>query len=99
MKQPDYELLFLNDQRAHFRFQGKFRGEAVTWDVQIEAIDYVRGEESIQSMRIEKDDSKGLVYAWLNLAVPRVNESEILKSIIMISNYKNLRTGVHKWRG
>lgn len=95
----DYELLSLEPNHAHFRFQGVFMGEPVTWDVNLYTL-AVSGDGSCkQTMKIEVGAREKTVNAELYLAITKVTEAEILKSIIMIRNYKKLKPGVHEWTG
>ena len=95
----DYELLSLEQNHAHFRFQGVFMGEPVTWNVNLHALAVSADVSCQQTMKIEFGARKKTVNAELYLAITKVTEAEILKSIIMIRNYKKLKPGVHQWTG
>ena len=93
----DYQLLSTGRHYAHFRFQGSFKEQKMIWDVRLHALP-AQGSRQ-QTMKIETDDREKTVNAELYLAITKVTEAEILKSMIMIRNYKKLKPGVHEWTG
>ena len=96
-KTKDYQLLSVGQHSAHFRFQGLFKEQDMVWNVHLHALP-AHGSRQ-QTMKIETEESGKTVNAVLYLAITAVTEAEILKSIIMLRNYKNLDTGVHEWTG
>jgi len=90
-------LLSIGQHAAHFRFQGTFQEKDVIWNVRLHALP-VSGTRK-QTMKIKMADSSKTVSAELYLAIETVNEAAIRKSIIMLRNYKNLKTGIHEWTG
>jgi len=84
----------LRPERAHFRFTGFFQGREVIWDTEL--IPLRKSEQSRQSVQIGEgtDDEIPLKIV---LDLPCITEPDVLKSIIMIRNYKRLHAGRHEW--
>lgn len=102
-----YEALSPVDQpRVQVRFPGHFEGRDVIWDACLQTLRYEyehaasRPKRSPATLRqyilIEPavDDRMPITVA---LNVPQFDEPSILKTIIMIHNYKRLRLGRHEF--
>lgn len=86
----------LAPSRARFTFTGAFESEEVTWDATLLALpgrvspadprpDYIEvGETSDHGRRLE-----------VALSVAEIDEATILRTIIMIRQYRRLRRGRH----
>jgi len=89
-----------DDQRCHFRFCGKFAGQKITWDAELGTLAWhasQTGQKKLQQF-IEvgevNDQGRKIIIA-LNL--PCIDEPAILKTIIMIRQYKRLNPGRHEY--
>jgi hypothetical protein len=98
-----YELLSkLPAQTCHFRFSGPFQGSEIVWDAYLQTLSYYVNKHAgdLQSSRqfIEVGDSAEsgrLIQIGLNL--PVIDETVILKTLIMIRQYKRLAPGRHEF--
>lgn len=98
-----YELLTtLNAPACHFRFTGPFQGKQVIWDAQLQTLAYyvrngaIQGQDVRQFIEVEKAGERGIpINIALNLSV--IDQPTILKTIIMIRQYKRLAPGRHEF--
>ncbi len=98
-----FELLSpLGESCCHIRFTGPFQGKLVLWDAYLQTLSYyVRNQPSpLESARqfIEVDDVSELgrlIRIGLNVSI--IDEPVILKSLIMIRQYKRLAPGRHEY--
>ena len=97
LKKADVDFLMveaLQPECAHFRFTGFFQGREVIWDAEL--VPLRNTNQSRQSVQVGEEDSADIPLKIV-LDLPRITEPDILKSIIMIRNYKRLRAGRHEW--
>jgi hypothetical protein len=109
-RNTDYTLLSpLGGQTAHIRFQGPFLGKEVTWDTHlitlqkiyqqgISAGTFAANEKTPVSQFIDINKIAPAEYALtIGIDVPVIDAPTVLKTIIMIHNYKRLRPGRHEY--
>lgn len=85
----------LPSMQAQVRFIGNFKGQATLWDMELQALgDCATQQPSF--MDIGETGERGRRIK-VGLGVAHIDEAVILKSIIMIRNYKKLRPGRHEW--
>jgi hypothetical protein len=102
----NYKVLSpLGGQTAHIQFKGSFQGEEVLWDTHLITLQeiYRQGiatEKFLENDTIslsqfieinEKDTAE--VALTIGIDVPVIDTPTVLKTIIMIHNYKRLRHG------
>jgi hypothetical protein len=103
----DYiELAPAQDGEVRIRFSGPFQGRPVVWDASIVTLEreYRLGQAANPAARstglrpfIEVGpDRNGIRTIRIGLDVARIDEPVILKSIIMIRQYKRLHEGRHE---
>jgi hypothetical protein len=92
----------LAQETCHVRFTGPFQGELIIWDAYLQTLSYYLNKHAqpSQSSRqfIEVGDAGEhgrLIRIGLNL--PIIDEPVILKSLIMIRQYKRLAPGRHEF--
>lgn len=89
----DYECdSRLNGTHARLRFIGRFAGQAVVWDAEVEALGKTRQAE--QFIEISAPSEQGLKI-HIGLGVACIDRPTLLKTIIMVRNYKRLSVGRH----
>lgn len=105
---PYYAVTPLGGQRAHVRFLGILQGQAVAWDAEIlTLLAYYQQQvknsppgEPARSVRpfieVGAHGTHGLALG-VGLAVALIDEPTVLRTIIMIRNYKRLRPGRHEF--
>lgn len=81
--------------RVRVEFAGHFEGRAVIWQATIIAMDRLTARPYIE-IRTARDEAPNVE---IGLPLDAVDEPAILKTIIMIRHYKNLRRGRHNYRG
>ena len=102
-QQKNFELVTaLGQEFCHIRFSGPFQGEPIIWDAYLQTLSYYVSKHSLPSHSarqfIEVGDSgeRGrLIRIGLNL--PRIDEPVVLKSLIMVRQYKRLAPGRHEF--
>ncbi len=80
---------------ARVRFIGDFEGQATLWDMELLAL----GDGATRQrafIEIGEAGERGRRLR-VGLGVASIDEPVILKSLIMIRNYKSLRLGRHEW--
>ncbi len=96
----------INGPEVHIRFPGRFQDQAIIWDAHLLTLQRV-----YEQMAAETDTSSvtcrqfieisagndDLVPITVALNVPQFDEPAILKTMIMIHNYKRLRLGRHEF--
>ena len=93
----------LDKPSVKVEFSGTFRNQPVKWHAEICSIEYAQQHyptdypkpQQFLDVRV-KDD---LHLIRVGLPLDRVSHADILKTIIMIQNYKLLNTGLHWFRG
>lgn len=100
----DYRLIGTpHDDQVHIRFTGPFQGRQVTWDARIVTLAHAarsRPANSTAELRqfIEVGrDNDGTRQLRIGLNVDHIDEPAILKTIIMIRQYRRLQEGRHEY--
>ena len=95
-----------NDQHARIRFNGNFRGEPVSWIADIMTLQYYFDHFSRanpipagarQFIDIRSGEQTGQYLLTVGLASKQIDHPTLLKTIIMIRNYKLLNVGCHEY--
>ena len=109
-RQFDYKALSpLGGQTAHFQFKGAFQGQEILWDTHLITLREIyrqglaEGKYSennlvslLQYIEInEKDAAELSLTVGINVAT--IDTPTVLKTMIMIHNYKRLRHGRHEY--
>lgn len=108
--QPPYKLIApLNEDEARFWFLGPFEGQEIVWDAHLMTLEhYVRqGCESgryqagktvhlQQFIEISEQAIEPLPILIVH-DIPHVDAGRVLKTVIMIRNYKRLHRGHHPY--
>ena len=95
----DYKIISLEPTLAHIQFPGKFNNNNVTWDAKIytlKSLATTAKQGLKQFIDITNQDNEKLSIS-IALNVNKISTPEILKTIIMINNYKNLKVGRHEY--
>jgi hypothetical protein len=96
----DYQLISLKPTKAHIQFSGMLNNKNVIWDATIQTLSSLAAPNAKDGIKqyidIPKQHSK-LTSISVALNVEKISTPEILKTIIMITNYKNLKTGRHEY--
>lgn len=96
----------INQSRVHIRFPGRFQEQEIIWDARLLTLqnEYQQhASQNNESSRIYRQyieispGKDNLVPITVALNVPEFDEPTILKTIIMIHNYKRLRFGRHEF--
>jgi len=96
----NYTLINFNPSLAHIRFSGKLNNNNVIWDAQIHTLkSIVQTNNKIgikQFIEIEINDTE-LKPIKIGLNVTTITKPVLLKTVIMITNYKKLKQGRHEY--
>ena len=102
----DYQALSPLDQpRIHIRFDGHFQGRQIIWDADLRTLKYEHEQTTTekqpggplhQYIHIHPADGERIPIT-VAFNVPQFDEPTILKTMIMIHNYKRLRLGRHEF--
>lgn len=109
-QRQDYIALSpLGGQTAHIQFRGPFQAKEILWDTHIitlqeifrqgVAAGHYQGKNTIslsQFIEINEKDTAECVLT-VGIDVPAIDVPTVLKTIIMIHNYKRLRLGRHEY--
>jgi len=92
----------VNDNEVRFLFEGLFCQQKVTWHAQLYTCNNYRkkfenNQKSRQFIEITPSDIKNHFDIAICLNLQRITRSEIIKTIIMIKQYKNLAIGKHEF--
>ncbi len=82
--------------RARIRFIGRFEGEPVVWKAQLRALAAEAGLPQYLEIGPAEADGRPIE---IGLAVPAIDECVMLKTVIMVRNYRRLRVGRHEFAG
>ena len=102
----EFTLPQQDEQEANVRFNSVFKGKKVSWHAKIMTLQRYRDEflkETNQELPVQQfiEISQGGSTEDYNLvvtlAVERIDHPTILKTIIMIQNYKRLAFGRHEF--
>lgn len=106
----EFQLLEpLSPHSARFAFTGSFEGQTVLWHAELLTLPhyYARGLQTGQFHAGQKIRLQGFIEipdpepashaltVRIVHAIPQVDEASVLKTVIMLSNYKRLRRGRH----
>lgn len=83
-----------DDQQARVRFSGPFEGRDVVWDCRFSTLSAVNARRNF--IEIGPPQTHGIPLQ-VGLSLASIDTRAIQKMIIMIRNYKNLRTGYHAY--
>jgi len=94
----DYKLISSTSALAHIQFHGKLNNNNIIWDAKIQTLKSI-AQTDIGIRQFIEIDSQGddLKSISIGLNVHMISIPEILKTIIMITNYKNLNPGRHEY--
>ncbi len=104
-KGKPYELFSTGcEQYAHFRFGGEFLQQPVIWDAHLYTLAYYFNEvvetcqppQARQFIEVGELSSSGRVIR-IALNLPVINEPAIIKTMIMIRQYKRLASGHYEY--
>jgi hypothetical protein len=99
----------LGGQTAHIRFRGPFQGDEVLWDTHLITLQEIYRQGNATGKYPEKDTISLSQFIEINekdtaevtltvgIDVPVIDTPTVLKTIIMIHNYKRLRHGRHEY--
>jgi hypothetical protein len=99
----------LDGQTAHIQFKGLFQGQEVLWDTRLITLQEIYRQEMSTGKHQEMDSISLLQFIEINeksaaefaltvgIDVPIIDAPTVLKTIIMIHNYKRLRRGRHEY--
>jgi hypothetical protein len=100
----DYRLVGTpHDDHVHVRFTGPFRGRQVTWDARIITLAHAarsrpaNGTAKLRQFIEVGRDNGGTRQLRIGLNLDRIDEPAILKTIIMIRQYRRLQEGRHEY--
>ena len=109
-RQYDYTALSpLGGQTAHIQFRGPFQGQEVLWDTHLITLQefhrqnmaagkYTAKSTISLSQFIEiNEKGSGEFTLTVGIDAPAIDTPTVLKTIIMIHNYKRLRYGRHEY--
>jgi len=85
----------IHPDRARFIFTGPYEGEEIRWNTLLQRLDDRTTHSSIE---IGDDHGEGRRLT-VTLAIPEVDEPAILRTVVMIRQYKRLRPGRHEFGG
>jgi hypothetical protein len=98
-RQQSYELLTPLDQaHCRFRFSGPFQGEKIIWDAYLQTLAYyisthdTAGRGVRQFIDVGEAGECGRVIR-IGLNLPLIDHPSILKTLVMIRQYKRLAPG------
>lgn len=99
----------INRSQVHIRFPGHFQGREIVWDAQLLTLQSIYEQQKAHgnlthtpSITLRQyihinSGKKDRVSLTIALNVPQFDEPTILKTIIMIHNYRRLRLGRHEY--
>lgn len=101
----DYTLeKAFTETQAVFSFNGNFQGSLVTWHVTLHSIDPSqqspdsKNPQPSQLIKISPDPKRSdHFHAVIRLNLVKLTTADILKTMVMLRQYKNLSIGVHTW--
>jgi hypothetical protein len=102
-QQKKFELLTpLGAATCHFRCTGPFQGELIIWDAYLQTLSYyvrnhARHNPSVRQFIEVGDMGEHGRLIRIGLNLPIIDEPVILKTLIMIRQYKRLAPGRHEF--
>jgi hypothetical protein len=101
LNQTCYEIVEkTSDQHCNFRFAGKFLGEDVIWDARLITLAYYAretGKRRLQQFIEVGESCEHGRRITIALNLPGIDEPAILKTTVMIRQYKRLSSGHHAY--
>jgi hypothetical protein len=82
-------------RRARLRFIGRYQDREVVWDAELIAL-AADGGTAAQFLDIGEPGARGIPIR-IGLGVPCIDRPTLLKTIIMVRNYKRLHPGRHEF--
>jgi hypothetical protein len=89
---------------AHFTFSGRFQNQEIVWDATLITLAHFHAQQpqsiqaTVRSAFLEIGDETEYGRALrVALDIPRIDEPAILRTIIMVRNYKRLHPGRHEF--
>lgn len=79
-------------QRAHIRFDGRFEGRPVVWDAEIIALRSPNAPSAAPYLEVGAPNTHGRRLC-IGLDVATLDPPTLLKTVILVRNYKRLRRG------
>jgi len=102
-RQQAYELLEPLDQaHCRFRFSGPFLSERIIWDAYLQTLAYYvnthnRADPGVRQFIDVGDPGRYGRVIHIGLNLPRIDHPSILKTLVMIRQYKRLAPGRHEF--
>ena len=92
----------INNQLAHFSFNGPFQGKTVTWDTHFFTLKGYIAQEKIKNTKLKQfidiqPIESGVMKLTVALNIDAITKPNIHKMMIMIKQYKNLAVGRHEY--
>ena len=94
----------LTASHAHFSFVGQFQNEEITWDATLLTLERYHAEQPHSSQAVQRSPFLEVGAQTISgralrvvLDVAQIDEPTILRSIIMIRQYKRLHVGRHEF--
>jgi len=91
-------------QRAHFAFCGPFEGQDTVWEARLSTLDAYHHAQPPVVAAVERRPFIEIAAPTTNgravhivLDVPAIDEAVILRTIIMMRQYRRLRVGRHEF--
>lgn len=86
----------------YFTYKGKFNDLSAIWHVTLKTCYPAQKMRNPPTKRqllevIEDKTRAGHYHARLQLNQPKLAQADIIKTIILLNQYKNLRLGIHQW--
>jgi len=86
----------LQDNQVTFSFNGYFRKKPVIWHIHLSNQNLnPENSTSRQYITIYPGENTGHMNAEIYLKIKKIKTSDIVKTIIMISQYRQLKVGTH----
>ncbi len=100
-----YELLDpLGGQTSRIRFTGTLQGESVVWEVRLmtlrhyyQTLPMAKRRPDVRQFIEVEPVSNGTGSATIALNLPRIDEPAVLKTMVMLRQWKRLRPGRHEY--
>ena len=100
-----YEMVaWQSDQYAHFRFTGNFEQKSLIWDAHLYTLAYYFNQVVVSSQphRVRQFINVGEITPSgrrleIGLNLPRIDEPAIVKTMIMVRQYKRLASGRYEY--
>jgi len=107
---PPYQLITpLNPNQARFWFLGPFEGRQIVWDATLMTLDHYirqgcedgryRAGETVQLQQFIEISEESMEPLPILIVhnIPVVDSGRVMKTVIMIQNYKRLHRGHHPY--